>query len=50
MSKEQTFCRGDVVLVSFPYVTEPTRTKVRPAVIIQNNVGNRFSPNLIVAA
>lgn len=50
MSEKQTFCRGDVVLVSFPYVTEPTRTKVRPAVIIQNDVGNRFSPNLIIAA
>lgn len=44
------FRRGDVVLVSFPYVTDPTQSKVRPAVVIQNDVGNRFSPNLIVAS
>lgn len=50
MSDERVFRRGDVVLVSLPYVTDPARTKVRPAVIIQNDVGNRFSPNLIVAA
>ncbi len=50
MSDELTFYRGDVVLVSLPFVTDPTRSKVRPAVILQNDVGNRFSPNLIVAA
>ena len=50
MSEGHPFHRGDIVLVAFPYVTDPARTKVRPAVIIQNNVGNRFSPNLIVAA
>lgn len=50
MSEERTFRRGDVVLVSFPYVTDPSRTKLRPAVIVQNDVGNQFSPNLIIAA
>lgn len=50
MSDERTFRRGDVVLLSSPYVTDPTRGKARPAVVIQNDVGNRFSPNLIVAA
>ncbi len=50
MSDQPAFHRGDVVLVSFPFVTDPTRSKVRPAVIIQNDIGNRFSPNLIVAA
>lgn len=42
--------RGDVVLVAFPYVAQPARRKVRPAVVVQNEVGNRYSPNLIVAA
>ena len=50
MSEERTFRRGDVVLVSFPYVTDPSRTKQRPAVIVQNDVGNQYSPNLIIAA
>lgn len=50
MSDPRTLRRGDIVLVSFPYVTDPARTKLRPAVIVQNDVGNRFSPNLIVAA
>lgn len=44
------FRRGDVVLVSFPYVTDPAQSKVRPAIVIQNDVGNRFSPNVIVAS
>ncbi len=38
------------MLISYPFVTEPGTTKVRPSVIIQNDVGNRFSNNLIVAA
>jgi len=49
MSNPQVFRRGDVVLVSFPFVTDPSRVKRRPAVIVQNDIGNRFSPNLIVA-
>jgi mRNA interferase MazF len=50
MNSAQSLHRGDVILVSLPYLTDPTRDKVRPAVIVQNDVGNRFSPNLIVAA
>ena len=42
--------RGDVVLVDLPFVTDPAERKPRPSVIIQNDIGNRFSPNLIVAA
>jgi len=42
--------RGDVVLAALPFVTATTRSKVRPAVIVQNDIGNRFSPNVIVAA
>ncbi|MFH1636341.1 MAG: type II toxin-antitoxin system PemK/MazF family toxin [Chloroflexota bacterium] len=45
-----TFRRGDIVFVSLPFISDPAQSKVRPAVIIQNDVGNRFSPNLIVAA
>jgi mRNA interferase MazF len=45
-----TFRRGDVVLVAFPLISDFSQSKVRPAVVVQNDVGNRFSPNLIVVA
>ena len=42
--------RGDIYLVEF----DPTRgheiRKTRPALIIQNDIGNRYSPITIVAA
>jgi mRNA interferase MazF len=50
MNESQTYRHGDIVMVSFPFVSDPAQAKVRPAVILQNDVGNRFSPNLIVAA
>ncbi len=37
-------------MIPFPYITDFSRTRERPAVIIQNDIGNRYSPNLIVAA
>jgi mRNA interferase MazF len=50
MNEAKVFRRGDVVLIHFPYITEPSASKERPAVIIQNDMGNRFSPNVIVAS
>lgn len=48
--KVTVFHRGEVYLVSF----DPTRgaeiRKTRPAVVLQNDVANRFSPITIVAA
>jgi len=49
MSKAETFWRGDVVLVEVPFA-DTAAVKLRPAVVVQNNVGNRVSGNLIVAA
>lgn len=46
---ERIFCRGDVVLIEIPFA-ERTGSKLRPALIVQNNIGNRASANLIVAA
>ena len=43
------YSRGDVVLVPFPFVTDFRKAKARPAVVIQNDIANRFSPNLILA-
>ncbi len=42
--------RGDVVLVPFGYADDPAARKVRPAVVVQNDIGNRFSSNVIVVA
>ncbi len=50
MTEAQTFRRGDVLLAELPFITTPTEQKLRPALVIQNDVGNRFSPNLIVAS
>jgi mRNA interferase MazF len=46
---ERIFRRGDVVLIEIPFA-ERTDSKLRPAVIVQNDIGNRASANLIVAA
>lgn len=50
VTDERLFRRGDVVLLPFPLITDFSQSKLRPAVVVQNDIGNRFSPNLIVAA
>jgi mRNA interferase MazF len=42
--------RGDVYLVSFDPTVGAEIRKTRPALIIQNDVANRYSPVTIVAA
>ena len=37
------------MLVPFPYVTDFRRAKTRPALVIQNNIGNQFGSTVIVA-
>jgi mRNA-degrading endonuclease toxin of MazEF toxin-antitoxin module len=44
------FRRGDVVLIAFPFIQDFSKSKERPAVIIQNDVGNAYGGNLILAA
>jgi len=41
--------RGDVVLVPFPYVTGFKKVKTRPALVLQNDIGNRFGSTVIIA-
>lgn len=48
--KEQQFFRGDIVLFKFRLITDYTRHKERPALVIQNDIGNRYSRNVIVAS
>jgi len=50
MNEIREFRRGDIVITAFPYISDPSKAKERPAVIIQNDIGNRYSSNLIVAA
>ncbi len=42
--------RGDVYTVDLEPVRGAEQGKTRPAVIIQNDIGNRYSPTVIVAA
>jgi mRNA interferase MazF len=42
--------RGEVYLVSFDPTVGHEIRKIRPALVIQNDIGNRFSPLTIVAA
>lgn len=41
--------RGDIVLVNLNPVIGSEQGKIRPALIIQNNIGNETSPTTIVA-
>jgi mRNA interferase MazF len=42
--------RGDIYLVSFDPAVGAEIQKTRPALVIQNDIGNRYSPITIVAA
>jgi mRNA interferase MazF len=42
--------RGDIYTVDLEPVRGAEQGKVRPAVVIQNDIGNHFSPTIIVAA
>lgn len=42
--------RGEVYLVSFDPTVGSEIKKTRPALIVQNDIGNRYSPITIVAA
>ncbi len=46
---EYPLIRGDVYLVNLDPIIGSEIGKSRPAVIIQNNVGNKFSPVVIIA-
>lgn len=41
--------RGDLVLVHLDPVVGSEQGKIRPALIIQNDVGNQYSPTTIIA-
>lgn len=41
--------RGDIILVDLDPVVGSEQGKLRPALVIQNDIGNEFSPTTIVA-
>lgn len=41
--------RGDIVLVNLDPVVGSEQGKTRPALIIQNDIGNEYSPTTIIA-
>ena len=50
MSAEKLYKRGDVLLIDFDPIRGSEQGKIRPAVVIQNDVANKYSPVLIVSA
>ncbi|MCK5624891.1 type II toxin-antitoxin system PemK/MazF family toxin [Candidatus Pacearchaeota archaeon] len=42
--------RGDIVIVDFEPVRGSEQGGIRPAIVIQNNLYNKYSPVIIVAA
>lgn len=42
--------RGDIFSVDFEPIRGAEQGKIRPALIIQNDIGNHYSPTIIVAA
>ncbi len=49
MSSQKNINRGDVWLVSLDPVIGHETSKTRPAVVIQNDIGNEYSPITIIA-
>ena len=43
-------CRGDMFFANLSPVKGSEQGGIRPVLIIQNNMGNRYSPTVIVAA
>jgi mRNA interferase MazF len=50
LNSERQYKRGDVLLIDFEPVRGSEQGRVRPAVVIQNDIANQYSPVLIVAA
>lgn len=46
----QSIRRGDIFTVDFEPVRGSEQGKARPALVIQNDIGNQYSPTIIVAA
>lgn len=50
MQEKQQITRGDVYFADLSPVVGSEQGGLRPVLVVQNNVGNKFSPTIIVAA
>ena len=48
--KEESICRGDIYYYDFGENFGSVQSGERPVLIVQNDVGNKYSPTVIVAA
>ena len=48
--KNHTYRRGDIYLADLSPALGSEQGGIRPVIIIQNNIGNKYSPTIIVAA
>ena len=46
---EKNIRRGDIFVAAFNGTVGSVQSGLRPVVVIQNNIGNMFSPTVIVA-
>jgi mRNA interferase MazF len=49
MKTGASILRGDIIIVNFEPVRGSEQGKIRPAVVIQNNIGNKYSKLVIVS-
>jgi mRNA interferase MazF len=47
--KDGNIRKGDIILVDFEPVRDSEQGRIRPAIVIQENILNKFSPLTIVA-
>ncbi|WP_290033515.1 type II toxin-antitoxin system PemK/MazF family toxin [Ligilactobacillus cholophilus] len=50
MNEEEQVSRGDIYYADLSPVVGSEQGGLRPVLIIQNNIGNKFSPTVIIAA
>lgn len=48
MNKNWKFKRGDIYLANMGVTVGSEQTGIRPVIVVSNNVGNDFSPNVTV--
>jgi len=49
MIEKQKIRRGDIVIVDLNPTRGSEQSKIRPCVVIQNDIGNKYSPVTIIA-
>lgn len=45
---QENILKGSIIMVEFPHIGGSVQSGLRPAIVVSNNTGNRYSPVLIV--